>query len=232
MSNSSQVDHNVLLASTINKVKAIFHSLPEEVQEKLLANKKIVKFRNNQFLQRYDDEVVGIWVVKKGLVRIGRDLGDEKFKVLLMVSPQDSFGELSCFSEIRRPIDAIATGDVEAYWISYEEFRETIEEFPEANKSIHRTLAGQLQQALDIFLINRLQDANQRLRWTLRFYCSDSKPPIQLPLSQNDLADMIGISRMTISKTLKVLEDQGILELDYGQVTILEPNSLIEKNMS
>jgi len=88
-----------------------------------------------------------------------------------------------------------------------------------------------LQQALDIFLINRLQDANQRLRWTLRFYCSYSKPPIQLPLSQNDLADMVGISRMTMSKTLKVLEDQKILELNYGQVTILKPDFLIERNM-
>lgn len=215
-----------LLLSNESKVRGVFFSLPEAMRERLLCNKKPHYFQNNEYLQHYNDENTGVWVIKNGFVRIGRAPDNDLFQMLGIVASDDSFGELSCFSERRRPIDAMATGNVTAYSISYDEFKAAIEEFPESNDIIRRVLASQLQQAIDIIMLNKLQDAKQKLRWNMKFYCSGNPGPIKLLFSQNELAYMIGVSRMTVSSVFKELEQAGIIRREYGNFLILKPELL------
>jgi len=47
-----------------------------------------------------------------------------------------------------------------------------------------------------------------------------------LHLPQEDLAAMLGLSRQTINSLLKMLEQQGVIELSYGAIEILDFNGL------
>ncbi len=227
MSKFLHLEENNLLMAQREKSRGIFSTLPIGMKKKLLAGKTVRNFSDNQLLQQLGDKARGFWVIEKGLVHIGRYLEQGQLQILLMVSVGDSFGELSCFTKDPRPVDAIATGDVKAYWIECNELMEAIAEFPECTDYIMSSLAGQLQLAMEIVLVQRLQNSTDKLKWNLSFFCSDMPPPINLPLSQHDLADMTGVSRMTVSKSLKELEDQGILTREYGQLQILKPELLI-----
>lgn len=49
---------------------------------------------------------------------------------------------------------------------------------------------------------------------------------LRLRLSQDDLADMLCVSRQTVNKELKRLEDSGVIACTYNTVTIVDPQGL------
>ena len=53
-----------------------------------------------------------------------------------------------------------------------------------------------------------------------------AQPPPALRLSQQDLADMLGVSRQSINKQLGRWEQQGLVRLSYGRVALLDGAAL------
>lgn len=49
---------------------------------------------------------------------------------------------------------------------------------------------------------------------------------LRLRLSQSDLAHMVSVSRQTVNKEVGVLVGQGIVQVDYGQLTVLDMPAL------
>lgn len=204
---------------------SVFSQLPEKIKKRLLKGKKALTFSGGSIL-RVEDGGIGLWSIKKGFARVGRFARDGEFYPIVISSAGGSFGDLSCFSPDYPPVDGIAIGEVEAYWISCKEFREAIAEFPESHFLIMNILATTLLLSYDVILSHRLQTSSEKLRWNLKLFCTKKQPPIPLPLSQNELAIMVGVSRMTISKELKILEEDGILERQYGEMRIMKPEAL------
>jgi CRP/FNR family transcriptional regulator, cyclic AMP receptor protein len=54
----------------------------------------------------------------------------------------------------------------------------------------------------------------------------DDGAGISLKVSQNDLAAMVSVSRQTINRELARLTRQGVISVEYGRLTILDPASL------
>ena len=49
----------------------------------------------------------------------------------------------------------------------------------------------------------------------------------RVPVSQEGLAMMLGISRQTLSKQLRRLADDGVIELGYGYIDVLSEPGLM-----
>lgn len=49
---------------------------------------------------------------------------------------------------------------------------------------------------------------------------------IDLHLSQETLADTVGVSRQSLNRALKALELKGVVSVGYGAVTVLDPKAL------
>jgi len=47
-----------------------------------------------------------------------------------------------------------------------------------------------------------------------------------LPISQEELAQLVGLSRQRVNQALKVLEQAGLLRVDYRGVTVLDLGGL------
>ena len=45
-------------------------------------------------------------------------------------------------------------------------------------------------------------------------------------LTQDELGQLVGLSRQTVNKVLRVLEDRGIVSLDFGRVAIVDDEAL------
>lgn len=204
---------------------SVFARLPENIKRKLLQGKEPLTFSDG-VVMRSGTGGRGLWLIKEGFVRVGRFSKDGEYCPLVVSSSGNSFGDLTCLSPDYPPIDGIAAGPVQAYWISCEEFNNIIAESPEIHLQIMNILATVLLMTYDHILSTKLQDSMERLRQSLRLFCSHKKSPVPLPISQHELAAMVGVSRVTISKDLKILENEGILERKYGKMQIIKPKSL------
>jgi CRP/FNR family transcriptional regulator, cyclic AMP receptor protein len=52
--------------------------------------------------------------------------------------------------------------------------------------------------------------------------------PRKLSLSQEELGILAGLSRQTVNGVLKTLEQQGLVALEFGRVSILDEQGLVE----
>jgi CRP/FNR family cyclic AMP-dependent transcriptional regulator len=48
----------------------------------------------------------------------------------------------------------------------------------------------------------------------------------RVPVSQEGLAMMLGITRQTLSKQLRLLADDGVIELGYGYIEVVSADRL------
>ena len=82
-----------------------------------------------------------------------------------------------------------------------------------------------LQEALDLLITARRLSAKSLLSRALLSLCEGQDRPV-VGLNQEDLAELVGVSRVTISKALKLLEQKGVLERRYKQIVIIDVEAL------
>lgn len=98
----------------------------------------------------------------------------------------------------------------------------------------HHAIIGDLfDRAADVFIAQMMQVAacnalhpiEQRVcRWLLFAHDRSGQEPIRL--TQETLAQMLGVQRTTISAVARVLQDSGVIDIGRGKVTVLDRTGL------
>lgn len=205
---------------------ALFASFPPDVQGEI--RKKAIRksFKQGQFLHHRGDEADGFWIVEKGQVKCGHQDAHGQMHVLFILGPGDSFGELACLGQFERVLDIEALGKVDMLWVSEKIFSEVIGRSPEISREMLKILAKQLQEALDNLLVFRNMPAPKRLAQRLLAFAANRESPVRLGIKQQELAELIGVSRMTIASALSELEGHGLVTRHYGHIVIEDPVAL------
>ena len=226
MQNVLHSDESHRAARSALRIPSLFGTLPTELQEKLRAVAKRHKYQDGQILAQRGDEADGFWVVEKGQVKIGNynDAGD--MHALLIIRDGGSFGELACLGQFDRVVTAEALGPVEALWISERQFMRLIAGDPEASRTLVKTLAIQLQEAINGMIELRNVSAPKRLAARLIALSGGAVEAISLPIRQQELAELIGASRMTVASALAELERIGLIERRYRYIVLKDPVGL------
>jgi CRP-like cAMP-binding protein len=82
-----------------------------------------------------------------------------------------------------------------------------------------------LEEALQLAACNAIHDASSRLcRWLLQ--CADHINSPQLPLTQEFLAQMLGVRRTTVTLLAQELQKRGAVKYSRGKMTILNRKML------
>lgn len=205
---------------------AMFASFPPEMQAELRKKAICRSFSPGQFLYHRGDVADGFWVVEKGQVKLGHQDVQGNMHILFILGPGDSFGELACLGQFDRVLDAEALDTAELLWVSDTIFSEIITGSPEISRQLLRILALQLQEALDNLLVMRNMPAPKRLAQRLLAFAQGREAPVRLGIKQQELAELIGVSRMTIASTLAELEALGLITRHYGHLVIEDPAAL------
>ena len=100
-------------------------------------------------------------------------------------------------------------------------------------KTHHPAVADLFDRAADVFIAQMMQVAacnalhpiEQRVcRWLLFAHDRSGDEPIRL--TQETLAQMLGVQRTTISAVARVLQEAGVMDIGRGKVTILDRPAL------
>ena len=92
------------------------------------------------------------------------------------------------------------------------------------NQFLVQHLNMRLGQAMTIIEAGRTQTPEYRVALYLsRLFWRSTR---QLNLTQDELGRLVGLSRQTVNKVLRALEDRGIVSLDFSRVAILDDEAL------
>ena len=199
---------------------SLFSAFPEALRLRLQSLARPRDFSADQIIQQHGDEANGFWVIEHGQVKIGRYGDGGRFQVIAILGQGDSYGELAMFGRSARVVDAVAAGDVRLFWISSAQMDRIISEEPSVSRELLRILSAQLQEALGMLIARRRLSASSLLARSLLLLVRGSQGSAVVHLNQEDLAELVGTSRMTISTALADMEARGLIKRGYGRIEI------------
>ncbi len=205
----------------------IFSELDEETIEKIakIGTKRCYKKDNIILMEEEDGSA--LFVIIDGKVKISRTSNDGREVILSILGESDFFGEMAILDGLTRSANAIALEDSTVFIIQRDQFLDLLYKHPEVSIALLQELTKRLRAADMKIKALTLKDAEGKVA-TVILQIADDVGMIRqgvveiekLPLQQ-DLANMAGTSRETISRTLHSFAKKGLIELESSRLRIL-----------
>jgi CRP/FNR family transcriptional regulator, cyclic AMP receptor protein len=217
-----------MASSEFLKYVPIFSDLNEETLEKIEKVGLKKAFKKNDVILMEDEIGTALFVIATGKVKVSRTSTDGREVILTILSESDFFGEMAILDGQTRSATVIAIEDSELFLIQRNDFLNLLKEYPEVSISLLQELTKRLR-ATDVKIkALSLKDAEGKVATVILQIADDvgkirqGKVEIEkLPLQQ-DLANMAGTSRETISRTLHSFAKKGLIELDGNKLRITD----------
>ena len=184
------------------------------------------KFTKNQMILLEDDLGQTFFVIATGSVKITRLSDDGREVILAMLGEADFFGEMSLLDGDGRSANVVALEASEVLTLARNEFLGILEQYPKISISLLEELTNRLRKSDQQIESLSLSDVEQRIGITLIRLAEElgtikqgSVKIKNLPFQQ-DIANMAGTSRETVSRTFKLLEEKGLLSRQGRQLVI------------
>ena len=187
-------------------------------------------FTKNQMILLEDDLGQTFFVISKGSVKITRLSDDGREVILAMLGEADFFGEMSLLDGDGRSANVVALEASEVLTLARNEFLDILEKYPKISICLLEELTHRLRKSDQQIESLSLSDVEQRIGITLIRLAEElgtikqgSVTITNLPFQQ-DIANMAGTSRETVSRTFKLLEEKGLLSRQLRHLVIYNFN--------
>ncbi|RMH64848.1 MAG: Crp/Fnr family transcriptional regulator [Calditrichaeota bacterium] len=176
------------------------------------------------------EEEIGstMFVILDGRVKISRISDEGREVILSILCDGDFFGEMAILDGQTRSANAVTLEDTEMLIIRRENFLEMLYDYPQIAINLLKELAHRLRRSDSQIKSLSLQNALGRVASTILRIADDSgiikqgKVEISHLPPQQDLANMAGTSRETISRVIKSLSQLGYVKKEGSKLIILE----------
>ncbi|MEM9562462.1 MAG: Crp/Fnr family transcriptional regulator [Actinomycetota bacterium] len=189
-------------------------------------------YLSGELLFAEGEQSTHVIVVRRGRVKITRTSADGNEALLEVRGPGSLLGEMSFFDGRPRSASGWAITGVEALVLPAKRFQPLLAERPDLNAVVLRDLSQRLRQASHRQLESAVGDAFARLAGRLAELADDgvTQPDgsidVELGLTQQDLADWIGVSREAVVMALRQLRQRGWIETGRKRVRIIDLQQL------
>jgi len=206
----------------------IFSDLDDETLAKIVKPGVIQSFKKNSIILSEEDTGSALFVIAEGKVKISRSSNDDKEVILAILNESDFFGEMSLLDGMVRSATVTAIEDSKLFIVQRTEFLDLLKKYPDVSIALLTELTKRLRGATMKIKALSLKDAEGKVATVLLQLADDVGKIRQgvveidhLPLQQ-ELANMAGTSRETISRTLHSFAKKGWVELDGSRLRITD----------
>lgn len=173
---------------------------------------------------------VEAWIgVVDGLVKMTNVSAEGKPTSFVGVGPGGWFGEGSLLKDEPRRYDIVALRESAIAYMPRATFMWLLDTSMAFNRFLLTQLNERLGQFIGMVEHDRLLGPEARVaRCVASMFNPILYPGIKphLPLSQEDIAQLAGLSRQRANQALQRLEQAGLLHIDYGGITVLDLGGL------
>jgi CRP-like cAMP-binding protein len=190
----------------------LFAALPEEVLEELRGRTKVQQLAKGELLFSQGDASHELFVVAAGRIAIATRSSDGRESMVAVLEAGALFGELGLFDDEPRSADARALTDSEVVALAYDAVRAVLQARPEILWVIVRLLSRRLRATDEALADAVFLDVPARTAKRL-LELAGNADEFQLPMTQEDLAGLVGASRERVNKALAMFTRLGWVEV-------------------
>lgn len=204
-----------------------FGSLPAELQSLMLDRSIERSYRKGTHLVREGAQVRGLFALLEGRVHVVRGVGETDEALIHVGERGFWFGEHAMLSGRPAIASIVATTNVRTLLLTSGEFQKIVDDDPryfrsfatllfERYTTVFRYASEARALAAEDWLWTRLQDLAE-----IRRREAQIKGPVDIAVSQTDLATMVGVSRQTLCMLLGRLQERGRIGVGYRKIRVL-----------
>ena len=214
---------------------SLLASLDPDERRALLAGTTVRDYDRGESLVREGEPSDSLHLVETGRLAVRVSTVDGDTATLNVLGPGDFFGELSLLDERSptRSASIVALEKARTRSLSASSFHTLRTSHPAAERLL-LVLLGHRVEELSARLLEMMYDdldrrVEHRLDALARAYGDGQPGPVVVPLTQEELAELVGGTRPSVNQVLQRLADQGVVVLGRGRITVArraEPGSI------
>lgn len=186
------------------------------------------RFKKSEFVFRAGDATHHVYLLLRGRVKIYQPSTVGKEVILWFCFGGELFGLAEAARGGERVVSAQACDETEILCIRQEHFTEFLLQHPRTALLIVQVLSCRLRVLGDVVINLVSDDVRTRiLKMLLQLGARCGTPHEQglrlnLSLTHQEIADMIGTTRQTVTSTLGLLEREGMIKTDHHVISIVD----------
>jgi len=190
------------------------------------------KFKKGESLFGEGDEATGFYLLVAGSIKLCRIAHDGREKVLHFVQPRETFAEAAFFGDGKYPAEARAMESGEVLYLPKQGFLELMGRNPGFALNLVVSLSLMLRRFARQIEELSFADVTSRLASFLIRRVDEKSTSyagityVDLGIKKGELASRLGTASETISRTLRKLKEEGIIEVQGNRVVIHQMDKL------
>ncbi|NCO68875.1 MAG: Crp/Fnr family transcriptional regulator [Nitrospirae bacterium] len=200
----------------------------EEVKPYLIP----AKFKKKESIFSEGDSSDWLYVVIKGKVKITKLSQSGREIILEIISPMDFFGGVAVMRGFPYPANAVAMDDAELLKISRSSLMRILDRFPNLMYCMAMNIGDRIKgshEALKNIAVEKVESRIASMLIKLADKAgtkTDGAVVIDMKLTKQDLAEMVGTTVETSIRTMSKFKKLGIVSEKGGSITIKDINKL------
>jgi CRP/FNR family cyclic AMP-dependent transcriptional regulator len=211
----------------------LFSSLPQEDQENLASLVRRKAVRKGELLFRQGDEGTALYIILQGRIKISVSRRTDTV-TLAILGRGEFLGEMALLDDLPRSADAIALEDSQLYTLNRKDFLSFLKNNENAVHAVLSSLSLRLRKTDNLlaemcFLNLTTRLANKLVELAEPLEAGETKPQVRtLKISQQELGDILGVSRESINKELKILRGKGYVSTSRNSILIHDIRTFLD----
>ena len=209
-----------------NAIKTIplFSKLDEGQVERLAEHAAVSRIPKKAMFFSEDRYAQGMHVLLTGKVKLFKMSEEGKEQTIFVFGPGEPFCLCSTFSDGKLPANLAALEDSEVLIISPDEYEAMVREDPFILMNMMRVMARRLKDAMEMIDSLALKQIPSRL--AAYFLSRHQDDRVSLDISYRELSKVIGVTPEALSRALRKMGEDGLIEVEGNEVVLLDRESL------
>ena len=214
---------------------ALFWDLSEEelgyISQKMIAR----HYESGKFIFLEDSEGEQCFFVVQGSVKVTRLSKDGREVILAMLNEGEFFGEMALLDGESRSANVIALEETEVLTLNREDFLVVLHDYPQIAIQLLKEMAHRLRKSDRQIASLSLSDAEKRIALCIIRFADEQgiiqRGQVSIPKMpiQQDIANMAGTSRETVSRAINLLEKEHFIKRQGRELLILDYKKFIKE---
>ena len=221
------IDKRALLAN-----HPLFGRLAPEELERLLTYMRLVRHPPRTVLFRKGDPGTHMVVVVRGRVKVCTHSEDGKELVLNLINPGEVVGEIALLDGADRTADAVTLTDSDLLILERRDFIPFLQRHPDACMRLFAVLCERVRRTSELLEEALFLEGSSRLAKRLVHLAEIFGKPVpggvrvDISLSQQQLGNMVGMSRESMNKQLKQWRHDNLIRIEDGRYVLTNLDAL------
>lgn len=175
------------------------------------------------------------YVIRQGAVKVHVELEDGRDVIVAILGPGEVVGEMSVIDREVRSGSVVTLEDTVVFWIDRDALQTCLRTMPQLALNMNEVLSRRLRVANERIKALATLDVFGRIAHHLLVLSNeygepaDSGTRIPIRLTQNDLASLVGASRVRVNQALVLLKRRGAISTDAHHHITVHDDEMLER---